>query len=165
MPINILYPQVNWTPALPESRSSLTAPLFKTISLLNIYQDHQLYSSMIKNGRAYLQAMKLLVISMPWHFHGNFVVLLYSKMCSGWVEQVCDCLNCCTWSLGHSAQSCPDMILKPDRANMICILCNFMIIEHFHEVYNCWLKASAMTAINMRMWWRFFLIKHIFRGN
>ena len=99
--------------------------------------------------------MKLLVISMPWHFHGNFVVLLYSKMCSGWVEQVCDCLNCCTWSLGHSGHSCPAMILKPVRANMICILCKFMIIEHYHEVYNCWLKASAMTAINMRMRWVF----------
>ena len=90
----LLYPQVNWTPALPESRSSLTAPLFKTISLLNIYQDHQLYSSMIKNGRAYLQAMKLLVIYLPWHCHGKFccntMCLKNKSLCDSFKIVMCE---------------------------------------------------------------------------
>ena len=114
----LLYPQVNWTPALPESRSSLTAPLFKTISLLNIYQDHQLYSSMIKNGRAYLQAMKLLVIYLPWHCHGKFccntMCLKNKSLCDSFKIVVC-----------VVAASCWQGITMPNcrKTSMICILC------------------------------------------
>ena len=107
----LLYPQVNWTPALPESRSSLTAPLFKTISLLNIYQDHQLYSSMIKNGRAYLQAMKLLVIYMPWHCHGKFccntMCLKNKSLCDSFKIVVCEVAASC-WQ-GITVPNCRSM--------------------------------------------------------